>query len=154
MRSHRAWRHPPPVFRQSPFRARLPKSPFYIQFPPQKYPITSVCRPATGSMSALGPVVVLVRNDMVPHAAGCRTRQQSLISSVSQKRPFQQCLPTTDLRALQQRSPRRCRRDELMPAPPQLMHINERRCRENTSVPRTRSRLPVNLIGSKIGDWH
>src|SRR5229473_4921913 len=28
MRSHGAWRHPPPVFRQSPFRARLPKSPF------------------------------------------------------------------------------------------------------------------------------
>jgi hypothetical protein len=54
MRSHGAWRHPPPVFRQSPFRVRLPKSPFYVQFPPQKYPITSVCRPATGSMSALG----------------------------------------------------------------------------------------------------
>jgi hypothetical protein len=54
MRSHGAWRHPPPVFRQSPFRARLPKSAFYIQFPPQKYPITLVCRPATGSMSALG----------------------------------------------------------------------------------------------------
>ena len=54
MRSHGAWRHPPPVFRQSPFRARLPKSPFLVQFPPQKYPITSVCRPATGSISALG----------------------------------------------------------------------------------------------------
>jgi hypothetical protein len=54
MRSHGVWRHPQPVFRQSPFRARLPKSPFYVQFPPQKYPITSVCRPATGSMSALG----------------------------------------------------------------------------------------------------
>src|ERR1700730_1186068 len=26
MRSHGAWRHPPPVFRQSLFRARLPKS--------------------------------------------------------------------------------------------------------------------------------
>jgi hypothetical protein len=68
MRSHGAWRHPPPVFRQSPFRARLPKSAFYIQFPPQKYPITSVCRPATGSMSALGlvsrvlPVHTAVRN--------------------------------------------------------------------------------------------
>jgi hypothetical protein len=42
------------IFRQSPFRARLPKSPFYIQFPPQEYPITSVCGPATGSMFALG----------------------------------------------------------------------------------------------------
>jgi hypothetical protein len=30
------------------------RSALTYQFPPQKYPITSVCRPATGSMPALG----------------------------------------------------------------------------------------------------
>src|SRR5713226_2489739 len=86
MRSHGAWRHPPPVFRQSPFRARLPKSAFYIQFPPQKYPITSVCRPATGSMSALGrvsraPSSTTVRNCTRDEGGPFEVGNQVLISS-------------------------------------------------------------------------